>query len=242
MSGEKNSPALRIFRDSPARFFEGAFEKMAAERMAGLPILNPAISIKVSAFRKCGDMWLGTAVTPWAIMVLLAPAAPECAAALKSLAGKSGDGTIAVPLPGGDFVFHATKDDLLGDAYTLSLVSPVNQIGDQPTAETVARVSLDALFGLSDADESARAAREAAEAEEAQRRALSVPATPAGQLRRVIPIQVAAPADNDEAQLLTPRWADPSAPAQTRSESFFERPVSRRALFGRGAPKRDADD
>lgn len=238
MPGDKNSSSLRVFRDSPVRFFEGAFARMAAERMAGLPMLNPAIAVRVTDFKKFSDMWVGAAVTPWAIMALLVPASPERAEALAQAAADSADGTIAAALPGGEFVFRAMRDELLADAFILSLVSPVTQIADQPTADTVARVALDALFGLAHADEAAKAADEKAQAEEAERRALSVPATPPGALRRVIPIQIAAPQDSDDATLLTPRWADPSAPAETRSDSFFERPVSRRALFGRAAPKR----
>lgn len=64
--------SLRVHRQSPATFFAEGFSRIAAERMAGLPICRPDISVQVPQFIPFQGQWLGVAVTPWSLLVLLA--------------------------------------------------------------------------------------------------------------------------------------------------------------------------
>ena len=57
--------SLRVHHQSPAIFFAEGFSRIAAERMAGLPICRPDISVQVPQFIPFKGQWLGAAVTPW---------------------------------------------------------------------------------------------------------------------------------------------------------------------------------
>ena len=55
------------FAESPTVFFEEGMRRIARERMAGLPIVNPKIDVRAVDFRRWGNDWIGVMVTPWSI-------------------------------------------------------------------------------------------------------------------------------------------------------------------------------
>ena len=211
---DKNArTTLRVFAQSPADFFEAGFREIEARRMKGLPILNPKLHVKAVRFRRWQNDWFGTLVTPWAILAVYACGARGGWADVPS--GK----TRFIELPAGDFPFVAIEDDVLGRYLALSLKSPVQDVGDQETAELIANFAFEEMLKAQvfpEDDEDAVA---------------WVPPTADGQLRRVIPIKVAPPKNVEATPALTPAPPEPEKADEAR-EPFFERSVSRRNLFG----------
>lgn len=213
---------LRVFAQSPADDFERVFREIEACRMRGLPVLNPKLSVKAVRFRRFGNDWFGTVVTPWAIFAVYACGAREAWVDLPSGA------TRTIELPAGDFPFTAIDDEVLGRFLALSLKSPVLDVGDQETAELIANFAFENML-------TAQAIPEDDEAATAW-----VPPTADGELRRVIPIRIAPPKDMEKTPALTPKA--PEAPAEeSPAEPFFKKRLSRRALFA-GASASAKDD
>ncbi len=137
---------LRIFDQSPAEHFETGFRTVHETRMKGLPILNPRLSVKADNFRRWGNDWIGTVVTPWSILVVLA-------------CGNRG-GWVSVPagatrtieLPGGDFQFLGCIDPILGEYQMLGLMSPLHEIEDQAAAEAIARFAIEAMLTVPESE------------------------------------------------------------------------------------------
>lgn len=127
------APSLRVHTESPAAFFAEGFSRIAVERMAGLPICRQDITVQVPQFVRFENQWLGVAVTPWSLLVLLACAD---AATWKSIP----TGAVhAVRLPAGEFSFLGMNDPILGEYQACSLMSPLGaDIVDQATAQAVA--------------------------------------------------------------------------------------------------------
>ena len=125
--------SLRVHRQSPATFFAEGFSRIAAERMAGLPICRPNISVQVPQFIPFQGQWLGVAVTPWSLLVLLACGDEKTWQSIPTGAVK------AVRLPAGEFSFLGMNDPILGEYQACSLMSPLGpDIADQATAQAVA--------------------------------------------------------------------------------------------------------
>lgn len=214
MDGRDDSGRLRVFSENPASYFERGFTEIAQTRMKGLPILNPKLRVHAAEFRRWQNDWIGTLVLPWAVVAIYA-------CGNRASWEDKGPGTKRViELPCGDFVFARINDSVLGVYYMLSLKSPVQDIGDQPTADLMAKICLDTMLKVSQipADD---------------QDAVVVPENPKGSLRRVIPIRMAPP--KEDTPTLTPQVKEekPAAPAADE-KPFFDRPLSRRALFGRG--------
>ena len=111
--------SLRVHRQSPATFFAEGFSRIAAERMAGLPICRPDISVQVPQFIPFQGQWLGVAVTPWSLLVLLACGDEKTWQSIPTGAVK------AVRLPAGEFSFLGMNDPILGEYQACSLMSPL---------------------------------------------------------------------------------------------------------------------
>ncbi|WP_157302428.1 [NiFe]-hydrogenase assembly chaperone HybE, partial [Thauera phenylacetica] len=58
---------------SPAPAVARWFEHLLAERMRGLPFLNPALSVQALDFRRVDGDWLGGVTTPWSVQLMLLP-------------------------------------------------------------------------------------------------------------------------------------------------------------------------
>ena len=118
---------------------EACFESILTGRMADVPVLNKALSVKVIGERTWNEHWLGILVTPWFMNVMLVSEADE----------------VETPIPGtkrhfvfpaGRFEFIAGFEEAIGPYWMCSLFSPMFEFADQATAEATAAAALDALF------------------------------------------------------------------------------------------------
>ncbi|MBU1237854.1 MAG: [NiFe]-hydrogenase assembly chaperone HybE [Gammaproteobacteria bacterium] len=121
---------------------EAAFRRIAATRMAGLPISHPRLTVESVGFRLWEGKWLGVLVTPWAVNLVLLP----------------GDDTefekLAVDrrqtwrFPSGDFDFMGGDEEECGAYQFCSLLSPIPEAEttDQEAARALAEEVLAKLF------------------------------------------------------------------------------------------------
>lgn len=196
------------FAESPTVFFEEGMRRIARERMAGLPIVNPKIDVRAVDFRRWGNDWIGVMVTPWSIAAVYVCGVAE--SWVEVPVGK----VRLIELPAGDFPFISVEDPILGRFLSLPLKSPVLDMADQETADEFARVALKTMLTTSSIPE-----------DDEDATAWAPPAAD-GTLRRVIPIKVEPPKNYLETPALTPR---PEPKKIDENEKF-----SRRDFFGRG--------
>lgn len=196
------------FAESPAGFFEEGMRRIARERMAGLPIVNPKIDVRAVDFRRWGNDWIGVMVTPWSIAAVYV-----CGVAESWVDVPVGKVRL-IELPAGDFPFISVEDPILGRFLSLPLKSPVLDMADQETADEFARVALKTMLTTSSIPE-----------DDEDATAWAPPAAD-GALRRVIPIKVEPPKNYLETPALTPK---PAPKKRDKNETF-----SRRDFFGRG--------
>lgn len=121
----------------PSDLIEATFARIAAERMAGLPILNPALAVAAVGFRPWQGHWLGVLVTPWFMNLLARPTVPEAAPDLSRR---------VLDLPSGEYEFTLSREDGLGAFMTCPLISPMSQFASQADALAVAQAILQQLF------------------------------------------------------------------------------------------------
>ncbi len=57
--------------DDPSQALAAHFERVATTRMAGLPFLNPALDVEVSACRSVAGDWLAVVISPWSVFLTL---------------------------------------------------------------------------------------------------------------------------------------------------------------------------
>ena len=149
--------------------------RIARERMAGLPIVNPKIDVRAVDFRRWGNDWIGVMVTPWSIAAVYVCGVAE--SWVEVPVGK----VRLIELPAGDFPFISVEDPILGRFLSLPLKSPVLDMADQETADEFARVALKTMLTTSSIPE-----------DDEDATAWAPPAAD-GTLRRVIPIKVEPP-------------------------------------------------
>ena len=127
---------LRSFSENPAAFFVNGFTTVLREKMQGLPILAPHLTVQALPFVRVGSHWLGVVATPWSVVAV-------CACGNRSQwTSRSAGAAYPVDLPGGRFTFLATADDVLGGALLCSLKSPVRDFADDTAAAAFARTCL----------------------------------------------------------------------------------------------------
>lgn len=113
---------------------EAAFGTIARERMAGVPILNPALDVAAIGTRAWNGHWLAILVTPWCMNVLLLPQSSDPAA----WKGPGPGDTLRQALPGGSFAFIVGEEPALGRFLMCSLFSPMQEFADQAAAVATA--------------------------------------------------------------------------------------------------------
>ena len=137
--------SLKIFTNNPRSFFESGFNEILCTRMAGLPIVNKALSVAATEFVRIRiddtQAWIGVVVTPWAVTAVLAPAAREGWKFIPA------GGFEEIELAAGDFRFIACADKILGHYRSLSLKSPVFEFQDMASAKAFADACLNLLLG-----------------------------------------------------------------------------------------------
>lgn len=121
---------------------EAAFRRIAATRMAGLPINHPRLAVEGVGFRQWEGKWLGVLVTPWAVNLVLLP---ESDAEFETLAI---DRRQTWRFPSGEYDFMGGDEEECGAFQFCSLVSPIPEEGipDQAAARSLAAEVLVRLF------------------------------------------------------------------------------------------------
>lgn len=123
------------------RQFGAAFERIAATRMAGLPMNNPALRVAAVGFRPWQDGHLvGVLITPWAINLVLLGEQPGRALHLAADRRRTWD------FPSGSYDFMGGEEAECGAFQFCSLFSPVFEFADQASAEATAGEIMTALF------------------------------------------------------------------------------------------------
>ncbi|MDD4881479.1 MAG: [NiFe]-hydrogenase assembly chaperone HybE [Gallionellaceae bacterium] len=124
-------------KDDPSNLLQAVFERIAVERMAGLPILNPALAVATVGFRPWREYWLGVLVTPWFMNMVARPVEPDA----------TPDLTVrGLELPSGLYEFTVTREDGIGVYLSCPLISPMSQFASQADALAVAEAVLEEVF------------------------------------------------------------------------------------------------
>lgn len=123
----------------PVAALVAAFERIAATRMRGLAIANPALGVAAVGFRPWQEVMAGVLVTPWAINLALVSAEP---AALRLAV----DETRNWRFPSGEYAFMGGTEAECGAFQFCPLFSPVLEFATQAAAETTARAVGAELF------------------------------------------------------------------------------------------------
>lgn len=116
-------------RGDPSADLVTTFQRIADERMAGVPILNPALAVAAVGFRPWQDHWIGVLSTPWFMNLVACPDGADEAADLSRR---------VIELPAGKYEFTAAREDGLGLYLACSLISPMSQFASQDEALAVA--------------------------------------------------------------------------------------------------------
>lgn len=122
----------------------GAYERIFATKMVGLPVVNPRLAVEAVDFAAIADGALagalfGALVTPWSInAVLFPPPGPEAPARGRLRA-----------FPSGEFLFFPQRLPEIGVVEICSIFSPALEFEDQAAAVAAARAAL-ALIGAPD--------------------------------------------------------------------------------------------
>lgn len=153
-----------------------AFERIAATRMAGLPMNNPALRVAAVGFRPWQEAyWVGVLITPWTINLMVL--GDRTAGDLRLAA----DCRRTWEFPSGRYDFMGGEEPECGAYQSCSLFSPAFEFADQAAAETTAADIVEALF----VDASGGEAEQREAARLAGRSALQVETSRRGFLRGV---------------------------------------------------------
>lgn len=138
-----------IHHGNPSARLHEVFSRIQAERMADVPLLNPALTVETVGFRLWQDSWLGVLITPWSMNLLalagVTPFAPLGAHAVDSLT-----------LPDGAVDFHGAFEPALGHYRQASLFSPMWQFAHQDAARATAEEVMNLLFPAAPAPDLSR--------------------------------------------------------------------------------------
>lgn len=136
----EKSKFVRPEADEPPPLAEsllGAYRSIAA-RMAGLPILNPALKVELIGLRAHGDGHAGIVVTPWFMSIVYVPARAE--------PPRPSGTSVWREFPSGRIEFLTGHLEGVGSIESCSLFSPMDEFRDAAQAEAVAREAVVALF------------------------------------------------------------------------------------------------
>jgi [NiFe] hydrogenase assembly HybE family chaperone len=124
---------------SPAAL-EACFRQVAATRMAGVALCNPALEVEALGFRPWGDALVGVLITPWSMLLICLPGGdPDWAAS------PSGT-TLTLDLPSGAYDVLTAHEPGLGPYLTGSLFSPMFGFADMDQARAVAAAVVQQVF------------------------------------------------------------------------------------------------
>jgi [NiFe] hydrogenase assembly HybE family chaperone len=131
---------VNFWSADPSTVIQQVFADIAATRMAGLPICNPALRVEPIGFRQADSgHWVGALVTPWAINLLCLPGHVDWPA---TAAGGQHDWAFA----SGVYEFIVADEARLGRYHLCSLFSPAGEFADHEQARLTALAAITALF------------------------------------------------------------------------------------------------
>lgn len=114
------------------------YERIHADRMRGLPIVNPALRVDTIGFREhAGDM-VGVLLTPWFMNLVVLPADDAAYTQQGQL--------IDYTLPSGVLELTTHRDDGIGGYLSAVLYRDVMAIPDMNCAQVLAKEVLQRLF------------------------------------------------------------------------------------------------
>ena len=120
---------------------EQVFADIYRQRMAGLPVLNDALSVDTVGFDPYAGYYTGVLLTPWFMSLVLVPESPTDT----ELSAKIGDKR-CFEFPAGQFEFILGHEDGIGHYWACSLFSPVFEFADQETAVLTARAAYEEIM------------------------------------------------------------------------------------------------
>jgi [NiFe] hydrogenase assembly HybE family chaperone len=129
-------------RPCPNAALETTFGHIARHRMAGVPILNPALSVEAVGFRPWDEHWLGVLITPWFMNLWLMP---RVVARWQPIAAGANRHHV---FPAGVFEFIGGYESTIGDYQACSLFSPMFDFDEHAAAHDTAVAALEALFDV----------------------------------------------------------------------------------------------
>lgn len=124
---------------SPAAL-EACFRQVAATRMAGVALCNPALEVEALGFRPWGDHQVGVLITPWSMLMICLPGGDRDWAASPS------GTTVTLDLPSGAYDVLTADEPGLGPYLTGSLFSPMFGFADMDQARAVAAAVMEQVF------------------------------------------------------------------------------------------------
>ena len=143
-----------ICPDTLAAGLETAFTRIQRERMADIPLLNPALEVQAVGFSVWEAYCLGVLITPWFMNLMLLPLAGDEWAGLPS-------GTkINRSFPSGTYEFILGEEQGVGRYLMCSLFSPVFEFQNQEAAVVTAEAVLQGLMAETSRDEVSTRERE----------------------------------------------------------------------------------
>ncbi len=126
--------------ENPRHLLAATFTRIAATRMAGLPVVNPALAVAVPAMEAWQGEWVGVLVTPWAVNLAILPGPGGRFRPIEV------GGAQWWELPSGRYEFLGNHEDGLGHYQSCSLLSPAFELSTQADAEDFALTAFDALL------------------------------------------------------------------------------------------------
>lgn len=134
----------------PVAALRAAFVRIAATRMAGLPLLNPRLTVATLGFvpwqGEGEDAQVGILVTPWSINLVAVSAQAE---SLRLAV----DTRRRWRFPSGEYELMGGEEPECGCFQFCSLFSPVLEFADQAAAADTARAAMAALFAAAGHDD-----------------------------------------------------------------------------------------
>lgn len=119
---------------------ETTFTDILAKRMCDLPIVNAALSVQATGFKRFGEDWLGVLITPWFMNLMLLPGADS------SWQDRQPGTKIDKHFPYGVFEFTLASEAQIGAYALCSLFSPMFQFETQAAALATAQAALQGLL------------------------------------------------------------------------------------------------
>ena len=123
----------------PIAGLRAAFERIAATRMADMPMNNAALDVEIVAFKPWEGCHVGVLITPWAINLAVVSDDPV---SLKLTADKRRSWRF----PSGDYDMMGGDEPECGAFQFCSLFSPAQEFADQAAAEATAMEIMRALL------------------------------------------------------------------------------------------------